>query len=119
MIERRISARFDTTLKTLCEIGREKIKSSYELKNISKEGALLILDVPLDQNSELNLSVDVPGDNVPIFMPARVAWQKESILEPKKKIYETGIKFAQIDEFDRGRFFELICSQWLKLYERE
>ncbi|OGW77587.1 MAG: hypothetical protein A3I73_05285 [Omnitrophica bacterium RIFCSPLOWO2_02_FULL_45_16] len=119
MIERRISARFNTMLKTLCGIGREKIKSSSELKNISKEGALLILDVPLDRDSELDLSVDVPGDNVPIFMSARVAWQKELISEPKKKIYETGVKFAQIDEFDRGRFFELICSQWLKLYERE
>jgi hypothetical protein len=119
MIEKRRFARFNIALKALCEIGREKIKRHSELKNISKEGALLVLDTPLDQNSELNLAVDVPGDNVPIFVSARVAWQRESILEPKKRAYETGVRFTQINEFDKGRFFELICSQLLKLSGRE
>ncbi|MCX5667581.1 MAG: PilZ domain-containing protein [Candidatus Omnitrophica bacterium] len=167
MIERRRFVRFDTVMNVLCEIGRN-IKRTYEIGNISKEGALLLLDTPLNQGSELNLSVDVPGDNVPIFVSCSVAWQKESmvrpfdknsgsnpeqcrriqqgsstgslplelsraksrgspsipsrveesIVEPKRKIYETGVKFTKIDSFDKGRFLEYIYSQWLKLLER-
>ena len=118
MIERRRFVRFDTVMKALCEIGRG-IKRTYEIINISKEGALILLDTPLSQGSELNLSVDVPGDNVPIFVSCSVAWQKESIMEPKRKVYETGVKFNKIDSFDKGRFLEYIYSQWLKLLERK
>ena len=117
MIERRRFVRFDTVMKALCEIGRG-IKRTYEINNISKEGALILLDTPLSQGSELNLSVDVPGDNVPIFVSCSVAWQKESIMEPKRRVYETGVKFTRIDSFDKGRFLEYIYSQWLKLLER-
>jgi hypothetical protein len=117
MIERRRFLRFDTVMNALCEIGRD-IKRTCEIGNVSKEGAMLLLDTPLDQGSELNLSVDVPGDNVPVFVSCSVAWQKESIMEPKRKVYETGVKFTKIDSFDKGRFLEYIYSQWLKLLER-
>lgn len=117
MIERRRFVRFDTVMKALCEIGRG-IKKTYEICNISKEGALLRLDTPLGQGSELNLSVDVPGDNIPVFVSCSVAWQKESIMEPSQRVYETGVKFTGIDNCDRGRFLEYIYSQWLKLLER-
>ena len=117
MIEKRRFVRFDTLMNAICEIGRG-IKKNYEVRNISKEGAMLLLDRPLDQGAELNLSVDVPGDNVPIFVSCSVAWQKESVLEPKKVVYETGVKFTKIDSFDKGRFLEYIYSQWLKLLER-
>ena len=127
MIERRRFVRFDTVMNALCEMGRG-IKRTYEIGNISKEGALLLLDMPLNQGSELNLSVDVPGDNVPIFVSCSVAWQKSSpsipskvegsMVEPKRMVYETGVKFTKIDSFDKGRFLEYIYSQWLKLLER-
>ncbi|MDD5174572.1 MAG: PilZ domain-containing protein [Candidatus Omnitrophota bacterium] len=117
MIERRKFVRFDMIMNALCEIGLG-IKRAYKIGNISKEGAMLLLDTPLNQGSELNLSVDVPGDNVPIFLSCSVAWQKVSMVEPKKKVYETGVKFTRIDSFDKGRFLEYIYSQWLKLLER-
>ncbi len=150
VIERRRFVRFDTIMNALCEMGRGK-KRAYEISNISKEGALLLLDTPLNQGSELNLSMDVPGDNIPIFVSCSVAWQKESmvrqgspsipsrstgsrclercraesrhkvegsIMKPKRRVYETGVKFTKIDSFDKGRFLEYIYSQWLKLLER-
>ncbi len=117
MTERRKFVRFDTVMNALCEMG-QGIKRAYGISNISKEGALLLLDTPLNQGSELNLSVDIPGDNVPIFVSCSVVWQKESIVEPKRRVYETGVKFTKIDSFDKGRFLEYIYSRWLKLLER-
>ncbi|MDP3791917.1 MAG: PilZ domain-containing protein [Candidatus Omnitrophota bacterium] len=118
MIERRDFIRFNAALKAICEIGRG-IKRTYEVKNISKSGALIVLDTPLDNGSEINVSLDVPGDNVPIFVSGTVAWQRKSILEPKKSAYETGIRFAVIDGFDKSRLLDYIYSLWLKLSERK
>ena len=164
MLEKRRSIRIDTIMNAICSMGRG-IKRTYDVRNISKEGALLILDTPLSKGSELNLSMDVPGDNIPIFVSCSVAWQKESmvrlgspsipspsalrqaqcrpeqsrgtagsermpslsrqskvegsIMEPKRRIYETGVKFIEIDNSDKSRFFEYIYSQWLKLLERK
>lgn len=118
MVERRKFVRFETMMKALCDIGRG-IKKSYEVRNISKEGALLVLDTPLSEGSEINLSVDVPGDNIPIFVSCRVAWQKETATPKEKRKFETGVKFTKIDGFDKGRFLEYIYTQWLKLLERK
>ena len=118
MSEKRRSIRIDTIMNAICEIGRG-IKRTYEIRNISKEGAMLLLDTPLNQGSELNLYMDVPGDNIPIFVSCSVAWQKGSIMEPKRRIYETGVKFTEIDSSDKGRFFEYLYSQWMKLLERK
>ena len=111
MIERRRSARFGTLLNALCEIGRG-IKRTYEIRNVSKEGALVMADAPLNRGSEINLSVDVPGDNVPIFVSCSVAWQKENKKDRKEKhAYETGVKFTRINNFDKTRFLEYIHTK--------
>jgi len=90
--ERRKFLRFQTALHALCDIFSEKHKAP--VKNISKEGALLVLNKRLKEGTELNLSVDVPGDNVPIFASCEVAWQKGPI---HGESYETGVKFTRID----------------------
>jgi len=113
--ERRRFLRFETALHALCEIVRDKRKASYEVKNISKEGALIITDEKLGQGEELNLSMDVPGDNVPVFASCQVAWQKSL---KNNGPYETGLKFTKIDSSDKGRLLEYIYLQWLRILDR-
>lgn len=116
MTERRRFLRFKTALSALCEIVNEKLKGAYKVKNISKEGALLELDSRLRLGEELKLSMEVPGDNVPIFASCQIAWQKES---DKGKIYDTGVKFTKIDSSDRGRLLEYIYLEWLRLLDKK
>ena len=118
MMERRAFIRFDAAFNAICEIGRG-IKRAYKVKNISKTGALIMLDTPLDKGARINVSLDVPGDNVPIFVSGTVAWQKRSVLEPGNGAYETGIRFAVIDGLDKGRLLDYLYSQWVKLLERK
>ena len=113
MTERRKFLRFQTALNALCEIFAERRKAP--VKNISKEGALLVLDKQLREGTELNLSMDVPGDNVPIFASCEVAWQKGPL---ENNTYETGVRFKRIDSSDRGRLLEYIYVQWLRLIEK-
>lgn len=115
MTERRKFLRFETALNALCDIVSEKWKAHYKVKNISKEGALLLLDKKLRSGEMINLSVDVPGDNMPIFASAEVAWQRGL----DEHSYETGVRFIKIDNSDKGRLFEYIYLQWLKLLDRE
>lgn len=118
MTERRRFLRFETAMHALCEIVSEKCKTSSKVENISKEGALLILGKPLSQGAEIKLSMDVPGDNVPVFASCEVAWQKGREENKKNRFYETGVKFTMIDGADKGRLLEYIYLQWLKLLDR-
>jgi c-di-GMP-binding flagellar brake protein YcgR len=105
--------RFQTALQALCEVLSEKFKAP--VRNISKEGALLLLNKRLREGTELNLSVDVPGDNVPIFASCEVAWQKGPLSD---NMYETGVRFKNIDNPDKGRLLEYIYTQWLRLIDK-
>jgi len=114
MTERRRVLRFETALNALCDIICAKTKAFYRVKNISKEGALLELDRRLMPGAEIKLSMDVPGDNVPIFASCQVAWQKAVYND---KAYDTGVKFIRIDAPDKGRLLEYIYLQWLRLLD--
>jgi c-di-GMP-binding flagellar brake protein YcgR len=111
--ERRKFMRFDTAIKALCEIATENGSSASEIKNISKDGALLILAKQLCQGSEFKLSMDVPGDNIPVFASCEVAWQNSI-----EGGYETGVKFKSIENTDKGRLLEYIYTQWLKFLDK-
>ena len=116
MTERRRFLRFETALSALCDIVSDKYKASYKVKNLSKEGALIITDKKLREGAEINLTMDVPGDNVPIFASCEVAWQKGPI---GTSAYETGVKFKKINNPDKGRLLEYIYTQWLRLLDKK
>ena len=78
-----------------------------------------MLEQPLDEGTELNLQVDVPGDNVPIFASCQVAWQKDvSNTDGSRAFFETGVRFTNINSLDKGRLLEYIYSQWLRLLDK-
>ena len=116
MTERRRFLRFDTAMNALCDIMSDKSKAPCKVKNLSKEGALIIANKKLREGTELNLTMDVPGDNVPIFASCEVAWQKGPA---GANAYETGVRFKKIDNSDKGRLLEYIYMQWLKLLDRK
>ncbi|MDD5437305.1 MAG: PilZ domain-containing protein [Candidatus Omnitrophica bacterium] len=116
MTERRRFLRFDTALNALCDFVSDRSKASCKVKNLSKEGALIVSDKRLRQGSEIHLTMDVPGDNVPIFASCEVAWQKG---QTGTGSYETGLKFKKIENSDKGRLLEYIYTQWLKLLDKQ
>lgn len=115
MNERRRFLRFETALNALCENVSKQFRKSYQVKNISKEGALIIADKKFSQGEELNLSMDVPGDNIPVFAFCEVAWQKDL---GKNGSYETGLKFTKIESSDKGRLLEYIYLEWLRILDK-
>ena len=117
MTEKRKFLRFETVFNALCDIIGSGHKETCKVKNISKEGALLVLDRKLSEGDEINLSMDVPGDNVPIFASGEVTWQRGQALQNDK--YDTGVRFTKINNLDKGRLLEYIYTQWLKLLDKK
>jgi len=113
--ERRRFVRFETAMNAICDMVTNARKESLKVKNISKEGALLVLGEKLAEGSEIHLSFDVPGDNVPVFAVCEVAWQKGG---RGCNLYETGVRFKKIDGPDRGRLLEYIYTQWLRFLDK-
>ena len=116
MTERRRFLRFETALNAVCEFVSDRLRAPYKVKNISKEGALLVLDRRLGEGAEIHLSMDVPGDNVPVFATCQVAWQKNRV---GQSLYETGVRFTKLEGPDRGRLLEYIYTQWLRFLDRK
>ena len=118
MAEKRRFLRFGTALSAICESVSERWSLASEIKNISKAGALLVLTKPLETGSEIKLSMDVPGDNVPIFTSCQVAWQGKPKKFRKDASYKTGVKFTDMDNHNRARFLDYIYTLWLRILDK-
>ena len=118
MTERRRFFRFETTINAFCETLKDKIKTISSIKNISKEGALITVNKPLKSGSNISITMDIPGDNIPIVATGHVAWQRHSSKQGKSDLYDTGIKFSEINSVDKGRLLEYIYTQWLKVLDK-
>lgn len=113
--ERRKFLRFQTAWNALCTIIRDNCQATAHVKNISKEGALIVLAKALSEGDTIDLSVDVPGDNIPIVASCEVAWQRAS---EKGKTYDTGVRFIRIDGADKGKLLERVYLEWLKILDK-
>ncbi len=119
MTERRKFFRFETKISALCEVLKDKIKTSSNITNISKEGALILVNKPLKAGSDISITMDIPGDNIPIVASGQVAWQRRSKMTGKSELYDTGIKFNGINSVDKGRLLEYIYTQWLRILDKD
>ena len=116
MTEKRKFLRFKTPLTAFCNIDKEKNKAPYKLGKITKEGRVIVFDKKLGESDEINLSMEGPGDNIPKFPSCQVAWQNQI---PRDNVYETGVRFININGVDKNRLLEYIYLQWLKLLDKK
>jgi c-di-GMP-binding flagellar brake protein YcgR len=116
--ERRKYMRFNTVLHGGYELPDGQTKGRSEIKNLSREGIRILVDKQITSGTEIDLTVDIPGDNVPIYARAQVAWNKK--LDSGEKIaYATGLKFTKIDRFDRARLLDYVYTQWMRFLKKE
>lgn len=116
--ERRKFMRFDAAMAGSYEVTDAEAKGSAEVRNLSREGIQILLDKVLDRGRSVNLCLNVPGDNVPIFACAEVAWNKRASADTKRP-FAAGLKFTKIDRYDRARLLDYVYNQWLKFLRKE
>ena len=80
------------------------------VKDFSREGLGVFFPRPVERGEHVDLTVKVPGDNVPIFATAEVTW-----IEPAQEKEGTGagLRFVSIKPLDLARLLDFVYSRWL------
>ena len=58
----------------------------------------------------LELALNVPGDNLPVFATGKIAWADG---------LDAGLRLTKISRTDRARVLEYVYKQWLKNSKEE
>ena len=74
-------------------------------KDLSREGMRVGLKQSLPSGTPIEICMNVPGDNLPVFAAGRVAWADG---------LEAGIRLTKISQHDRTRVLEYVYREWLK-----
>ena len=110
MAERRKHLRFNTPLnieyKTLT---LNPLFGKTLAKDLSREGIRLGVEQTIPVGTALEISLEVPGDNLPVFATGKVAWANG---------LDAGLKLTKIAQKDRARILEYVYKEWLKISKR-
>ena len=74
-------------------------------KDLSREGMRVGLKQSIPHGTPIEVCMNVPGDNLPVFATGRVAWADG---------LEAGIRLTKISQHDRTRVLEYVYREWLK-----
>ena len=71
----------------------------------------MLLPGSVERGEHVDLTMKVPGDNVPIFATAQVAWAEDPVADRPK--VGAGLRFVSIKPLDLARLLDFIYSRWL------
>ena len=74
-------------------------------RDLSREGVRLGLKQDIPAGTPIEICMNVPGDNLPVFASGKVAWADG---------LEAGVKLTKISQTDRTRVLEYVYKEWLK-----
>lgn len=90
--------------------GPSMMTGQAQVRDFCREGLRIALQDPVHQGEHVDLTFKVPGDNVPIFATAEVAWAEVAKDPPGTG---AGLKFISIKALDLARLLDFVYSQWL------
>ena len=74
-------------------------------KDLSREGVRVGAKHHLAVGTPVEICMNVPGDNLPVFATGKVAWADG---------FDAGVKLTKISSADRARVLEYVYKEWLK-----
>ncbi|MBI3252200.1 MAG: PilZ domain-containing protein [Candidatus Omnitrophica bacterium] len=110
MTERRRYLRFNTPLELEYRtLTLNPIFGKALAKDLSKEGLRFELKQSLPPGTAVEISLNVPGDNLPVFATGKIAWADG---------LDAGVRLTKISHEDRARLLEHAYREWLKSFKR-
>lgn len=79
------------------------------VQDISREGMRVALAAPLPAGEQVEFTLQVPGDNIPIFATGEVTWAAE-----EGPAAGAGIRFRRIKPLDLARVLDYLYALWLR-----
>lgn len=109
--ERRRFMRFNTSLKAeYWAKGPSMLSGETDIRDFCREGVRVHLPKPVARGEHVDLSLKVPGDNIPIFATGEVAWTRESSVEFGSDV---GLRLRSIAPLDLARLLDFVYAKWL------
>ena len=110
--ERRKYMRISTELKAeYWAKGPSMLKGEAVVRDCSREGFGVLLKDTVSKGEHVDLTLRVPGDNVPIFATAEVTWSQPEM--QRQGGVEAGLKILSIKPLDLARLLDFVYSRWL------
>lgn len=90
--------------------GPSMVSGRARIRDFSREGLGIWFPKPVRCGEHVDITLRVPGDNVPIFATTEVAWS-----EPSSEGARTGagLRFVWIKPLDLARLLDFVYSCWL------
>lgn len=109
--ERRKFMRIETALEAdYWAKGPSMAAGRARIRDFCREGLGLLLQKPVGQGEHVDLTLKVPGDNVPIFATGEVAWTQPQSGDSEVGV---GLRFLSIKPLDLARLLDFVYSHWL------
>ncbi|MCM8811838.1 MAG: PilZ domain-containing protein [Candidatus Omnitrophica bacterium] len=109
--ERRKYMRISTDLKAeYWAKGPSMLTGSVHIRDCSREGFGVSFPDKVGKGEHVDLTLRVPGDNIPIFATAEVTWSEEG---KRAKGVNAGMKIITIKPLDLARLLDFVYSRWL------
>ena len=104
MVERRKYKRFMATLDVeYCALTQNPIFGKALAKDLSREGIRFDLKEAVPAGTMVEMRMNVPGDNLPVFATGKIAWMDG---------LDVGVKLTKINHVDRARILEYVYQKW-------
>ena len=114
--ERRKFMRIETDLEAeYWAKGPSQAGGAAQVKDFSREGLGVLFPKPVERGEHVDLTVKVPGDNMPIFATAEVTWTDLS----ESQGTGAGLRFISIKPLDLARLLDFVYSRWLGGLQRK
>jgi hypothetical protein len=79
---------------------------SIDISDISYTGIGLCLNERLSVGDKVDLEINVPMDDIPMFVTAEVAWVAKDV--DMENVYRTGLSLSKISSSDKSRLLRYL-----------
>jgi len=83
--------------------GKAPITKKTITKNFSEGGIRFPAYEKLKTGTPLQLLIETPFDTIPISATGQIVWTKALSVAEGREIYDVGVKFTQMQSFDKRR----------------
>lgn len=107
--EKRKFPRANLKCKISTVFGERLLIFNSHTENVGEGGVRVILEEKLHVPTEVDLELSLSDNEVPVKCKAQLAWVRE--LKPAERtpfLFDTGVKFTQINDSDRKQIRELV-----------
>jgi len=106
---RRKYPRADLEVDVKLRAGREQKEIQVRTRNISAGGVCVMLAEMLPVGTQLRMVLELPDTGSALDAVGEVVWslRQHKLLKRKTDVFETGIKFVDLDNRDRDRLIRI------------